>query len=139
MLLKNVRVATIAVIITTTTGLFSGLLYREYVQLKQYTKYITEHATSDLFYEEDINQRLAFSLSTAFSIAPHALQGLRNSDSVCHHLEYINGVYGLNLTGNTVSVIDGTLQTKESDCMRWSNDISDEIYRFLLLLLTVTS
>ncbi|EMH4161235.1 diguanylate cyclase [Pluralibacter gergoviae] len=120
MLNKNIKIATQSAIIVFTTVLFSVLFYREYLALQKYMSYIAENGKSALFHEQYINQRIAFRLSTLFSM-PHRSEEV---DAVCSKPEHVNGVYGLNLTGNSYKALAGTLQTREANCRRWAQDIN---------------
>lgn len=119
------RTATFAAIVILSTAVFSGLLYREYQGLKKYMAYIAENGKSALFHEEYINQRVAFSLSTAFSATMPGKAGVNDTDTVCQHVEHINGVYGLNLVGKTFTALNGTLQTRDPRCLDWAFDVPE--------------
>ena len=119
------RTATFAAIVIISTAVFSGLLYREYQGLKKYMAYVAENGKSALFHEEYINQRVAFSLSTAFSAALPGKPGVNDPDTVCQHVEHINGVYGLNLAGPSFSALRGTLQTRDPRCSDWAADVPE--------------
>lgn len=122
-MLKAKRAATFAAIVLLCTAVFFGLLYREYQSLNRYMEYVAENGKSALFHEEFINQRVAFSLSTAFSAATPGKLGVDDPDTVCAHVEHIDGVYGLNLAGLTFSPLKGTLQTRDSRCHHWAADV----------------
>lgn len=119
------RTATFAAIIILCTAVFSVLLYREYESLKKYMDYVAENGKSALFHEEFINQRVAFNLSTAFSAATPGRAGVDDPDTVCAHVEHVNGVYGLNLAGQTFTPLNGTLQTRDPRCQHWAADVPE--------------
>lgn len=107
-------------IVLLSTCVFFGLLYKEYRNLKNYMRYITENGRSALFHEEYVNQTLSFQLSRTFSsnAPPRA-----NTQSACQKLEQLNGITGFNLSGHTFQALPGTLQTTNHDCAQWIDDI----------------
>jgi diguanylate cyclase (GGDEF)-like protein len=119
------RTATLLAIVILTTTVFSGLLYREYYSLTKYMAYIAENGKSALFHEEYINQRMAFTLSTAFSATVAPVAGENDPATVCQKNEQANGVYGLNLTDHTFAALPGTLQTRDPDCSHWATDVPE--------------
>ena len=120
MSLNNIKSATLTAIVLIATALFSGLLYREYLALQKYIIYIAENGKSALFYEQYINQRIAFRLSTLFT----SPRSRTSTGDLCLRLEQVNGMYGLNLDGVNVRELEGTLQTRDKACRNWISDIA---------------
>ncbi|MGK8935662.1 diguanylate cyclase DgcJ [Pluralibacter gergoviae] len=123
LVMKRIKIATQVVIIITSTLLFSGLLYREYLALQSYMAYVAENGKSALFHEQYINQRIAFRLSTLFSRPPEPVAGVSDIRTLCARLEHVNTMYGFNLTGRHSPTLEGTLQTQNADCQSWVHDI----------------
>ncbi len=116
---------TIIVIIILTTVIFAGFVLREYRNLGSYMGYIAENGKSALFHEEYINQNIAFRLSRAFSSAPSGVSAAEDKIvEACKYAESLNGVYGLNLTGQKLAVLSGTLQTRNPSCASWADDVA---------------
>jgi len=114
---------TIILIVILTTLIFAGFVFREYRDLKSYMGYIAENGKSALFHEEYINQNAAFRLSRAFSSAPSGITNVANAKfDVCKYAESLNGVYGLNLSGQKLTTLKGTLQTRNPSCASWAGD-----------------
>ncbi|WP_434640783.1 diguanylate cyclase DgcJ [Klebsiella sp. I138] len=111
-------------IVIMTTAIFIGLVTREYRELEKYMDYVAENGRSALSHAEYINQNMAFQLSRAFSVIPSPSDEQKNErDGICQHLESVNGVLGLNLTSQTYHGLNGTLQTRNSDCRAWAQDV----------------
>lgn len=125
-LLKYIN--TIILIVILTTLIFAGFVFREYRDLKSYMGYIAENGKSALFHEEYINQNTAFRLSRAFSSAPSGITTAANKDiDICKYAESLNGVYGLNLSGQKLATLNGTLQTRNPSCASWESDAASLI------------
>ncbi|WP_077264246.1 diguanylate cyclase DgcJ [[Enterobacter] lignolyticus] len=118
------RSATI-IIIVLTTSIFLGFIVNEYRSLQGYMGYIAENGKSALFHEEYVNQNIAFRLSRIFSAHQQASSGnVKSSAAICRHVESMNGITGLNLAGQTMPSLNGTLQTRNHDCNAWAQDVS---------------
>ena len=120
MLTHNIKTATLGAIVLLSTAIFSGLLYREYLALQKYMIYIAENGKSALFYEQYINQRIAFRLSTLFT----SPRSRTSAGDLCRKQEHVNGMYGLNLDGVNIRELEGTLQTRDRACRDWINDVA---------------
>lgn len=113
----------ITIIITLTTSIFISIFAKETERLHNYLGYVVENGKSALFFEEFINQKIAFQLSKDFT-APRSRHGNINAQKVCDKLEKVGDISGLNLTKKTTTEIDGTLQTRNTDCKTWSQDLT---------------
>lgn len=86
--------------------------------------YIVENGKSALFYEEFINLKISSELSKEFSYSTsHKTEQDKEVEAACQRLEHVGDIFGLNLTGKTTPLLDGTLQTKKPSCTGWANDI----------------
>lgn len=111
-------------IIVCTTSILSALILREVRNLQNYMGYIAENGKSALFHEEFINQNIAFRLSRAFSSkAPLDSDTQKKLAELCHHVETVGSISGLNLKTKKVATLDGTLQTRNLSCEQWISDI----------------
>lgn len=112
----------ISIIIALTTSIFISIFINETQRLRNYLGYVAENGKSALFFEEFINQKIAFQLSKDFA-TPRSNDGDQNAQQICANVEKIGDVSGFNLTKKNTPDIDGTLQTRNTDCKTWSRDL----------------
>lgn len=117
-------ISVIILIVICTTSVFTALAVREAHDLQNYMGYVAENGKSALFHEESINQNIATRLSREFY---HRIVDAPPDDSeqaaICQHLETEGDIYGFNLLKKNRNNLDGTLQTRNSSCNEWAEDI----------------
>ncbi|QIR27777.1 diguanylate cyclase [Kluyvera genomosp. 3] len=117
-------ISAIILIVICTTSVFTVLAVREAHDLQNYMGYVAENGKSALFHEESINQNIATRLSREFY---HRIADAPSDDSeqaaICQHLETEGDIYGFNLLKKNRNNLDGTLQTRNSSCNEWVEDI----------------
>ena len=112
----------ISIIIILTTTIFVSVFVNQTQRLRNYLEYVVENGKSALFFEEFINQKIAFQLSKDFA-APRSQEKDENSQKICEKIEKVGDILGFNLTQKSTQDVDGTLQTRNTDCKSWSRDL----------------
>ena len=121
-MLQKKHLFAISIIIILTTTIFVSVFVNQTQRLRNYLEYVVENGKSALFFEEFINQKIAFQLSKDFA-APRSQDKDENSQKVCAKIEKVGDILGFNLTQKSTQDIDGTLQTRNTDCKTWSRDL----------------
>ena len=112
------------IIIACTTSIFATLISHEVKNLHGYMGYIAENGKSALFHEEFINEDIAYRLSRAFS--KQAASGVNTKEkakSLCKNVETVGEIKGFNLVARTTILLEGTLQTRNTACEAWGQDV----------------
>lgn len=112
---KALRLFISASVVVLTSSFLLYELINSHKAMNGYMRYIIERADSSFLYEKYQNQSIAAHLMRTFAAAEKNPDAEKRN-AVCQSFEYMNNVYGFNLSQHDYPALHGTLQTPSPAC-----------------------